>query len=169
MRKIVIELSVDSCNKALAALKQYKQQIMPKLDEICKRLAQIGAAEANKYYAKAQADSAWTGNGGVTAIVLPLPGGNGYRIYAEGEDVYFLEFGTGDVAGMGYKGDVTDVSVPTYPGSWSVYHAQKYTQNYYWWYRGQPLTETPAYMPMYYAGKAIHANAKRVMKGVMRK
>ena len=46
MRKITIELSVAGCNKALNELKEYQREIKPKLDEICKRLAEIGRDEA---------------------------------------------------------------------------------------------------------------------------
>ena len=167
MRRIVIELSVNGCKKALDELKAYKKSLEPKLDEICKRLAQMGADEANRIYAEARSDSSWTGNGDVTAIVLPMEGGNGYKIVASGHDVYFIEFGTGNSAGMFYGDGLPATSVPVYPGSYSESHAQKYSQDGYWFYHGEIMSSTPVYMPMYYAGKAVRDNMKRVVKEVM--
>lgn len=169
MKTITVELSVAGCNKAVKELKEYQKKLKPKLDEICKRLAQIGADEANRIYAEARSDSSWTGNGDVTAIVLPMEGGNGYKIVASGQDVYFIEFGTGNSAGMFYGDGLPETSVPVYPGSYSESHAQRYSQDGYWFYHGQLMSSTPVYMPMYYAGKAVRDNMKRVVKEVMGK
>ena len=167
--KIALQLSVADCKKAIKELEKYQKQIKPKLDEICKRLAELGALAANEKYAEASGDSSWTGNGDVKAVVLPLEGGNGYKIRAEGHDVYFIEFGTGDMAGVFYEGDTSGVSVPVGPGTWSIDHAQKYSEYGYWWYRKNMLFETPAYMPMYYAQKAIRENEKRIAQEVFGK
>jgi hypothetical protein len=76
--------------------------------------------------------------------------------------VYFVEFGTGDAANPnGYA-----VSVPVYPGSYSEEHAEKYATYGFWWYGGEKLTETPAYMPMYYAGKRMREELPRIVKEV---
>lgn len=166
LEPIELKLSVSGCNQALKELEKRRKQIKEGLDMVCKRLAQIGADAANEHYAEAEADSSWTGNGGVRAIVLPLEDGNGYRILAEGEDVFFLEFGTGDMAGFEYGGDTSNVSVPVGPKTWSVTHAQKYSEQGYWWYNGYMLYETPVYMPMYYAVKAMRERAKEVIEGV---
>ena len=47
MKNLVLELSPASCNKALKQLEKYKREIEPKLDEVCKRVAEIGALVAN--------------------------------------------------------------------------------------------------------------------------
>ena len=169
MRKITIELSVAGCNKALKELKKYQREIRPKLDEVCRKLAEIGCQAANEQYVKANADSSETGNGGVQAVVLPLEGGNGYKIYAEGEDVYFIEFGTGNSAGMMYGDGLPQTSVPVYPGSWSEQHAQAFSEHGYWYYGNEKLQGTEAEMPMYYAGKAIRENERRVIEEVFGK
>lgn len=166
MKTIELPLTVAGCNKALKELERYTKEIRPKLDMVCKRLAQIGADAANEHYAEAEADSSWTGNGGIRAIVLPLEDGNGYRIVASGQDVYFIEFGTGSMAGAFYEGDISGVSVPVEPGSWSISHSQQYSEQGYWWYRGNKLYETPAYMPMYYAVKAMRERYNEVVEGV---
>lgn len=169
MRTITIELSPESCNKAIKELKEYQKRIKPKLDEVCRRLAEIGCAAANQRYAEANAESAETGNGGVTAVVLPLDSGNGYKIFAQGEDVYFIEFGTGNSAGMFYGEGLPVTSVPVYPGSYSEHNSGMYAKWGYWFYQGKIMSSTPVYMPMYYAGKAIRENEKRVVREVFGK
>ena len=47
-KQIILELSPESCKKALDELKEYKRKIKSKLDEVCKRLAEIGAQEATQ-------------------------------------------------------------------------------------------------------------------------
>lgn len=155
MKTITIELSADSCKKALEELKRYRKEIKPKLDEVCKRLAEIGALEAQAHLVLA--------NGNTDATILqPVKIDNGYKLVMQGADVYFIEFGTGDAANPnGYA-----VSVPVYPGSYSEEHAERYATYGFWWYGGEKLTETPAYMPMYYAGKRMREELPKIVKEV---
>ena len=163
MKKLVLELSPESCRDALDELKKYQREISPKLDEVCRRLAELGAQEARMRFARAD-----HGNGGVTVTVEKID--NGYKIVASGHDVYFIEFGTGVNAGVGY-GDsgVPATSVPVYPGSWSEQHAQEFSRYGYWWWQGEKLQGTEAEMPMYYAGKAIRENEVRIAREVFSK
>jgi hypothetical protein len=166
MKTINLELSVKGCERALKELKKYQREIKPKLDEVCRKLAEIGCQAANEQYARADADSAETGNGKVKAVVLPLEGGNGYKIYAEGDDVYFIEFGTGNSAGMMYGDGLPQTSVPVYPGSYSEQNSGQYAKWGYWFYKGKLMSSTDVYMPMYYAEKAIRENERRVVEEV---
>lgn len=157
MKTITVELSVDSCKDALKEIKKYDKGFNPKLDEICRRVAEIGAQEANAHLVLA--------NGNTKAKVLPIVKiDNGYKIVMEGEDVYFVEFGTGDAASNsnGYT-----VSVPIYPGSYSEQNKEKYATYGFWWYGGEKLTETPAYMPMYYAERRMRDEIPRIVKEVL--
>lgn len=156
MKTITLELSTQSCQKALKELQQYEKQIKPKLDEVCKRLAEIGAQEAQRFF-----DMAENGNGGTTVTTKKIE--NGWAIVAEGESVYFVEFGTGDAATTTHG---FSVSVPVYSGSYSEQHAQKYSTCGYWYYGGEKLTETPIYAPMYHADKKMREEAPRIMKEV---
>jgi hypothetical protein len=101
-------------------------------------------------------------------IFPPIKISNGYKIVAAGEDVYFIEFGTGFNAGTAYgdKGVPPSVSVPVHPGSWSEEHAKAFSEHGYWYYAGEKLQGTEAEMPMYYAEKAIRENEKRVFEEV---
>ena len=155
MKKIVIELSQQSIQDALNELKQYKTEIKPKLQEVCRKLAEIGMQEAQLYLSQA-------GYGNTDASLSTEPMKNGYKIVMSGSDVYFIEFGTGDDANNHYP----NASVPVYPGSWSESHKQQYSTYGVWWYNGEMLDGTPAYMPMLHAEMAIRRNMKRVTKEV---
>lgn len=156
MKKITVELSKESCDKAVKELQEYKRKIKPKMLEVCKRLAEIGAQEANAHLTLAN------GNDNATIDTVPMDGG--YKLVMSGSDVYFIEFGTGSDVEPHYQ-----VSVPVFSGSWSMEHAKKYTQQGWWWYGGEPLTGTPAYMPMYYAGKKMREEIPRIVKEVFGK
>ena len=154
--RIILELSPESCKKALDELKEYKRKIKPKLDEVCKRLAEIGAQEANAHLTRAN------GNDDARITVEKMDGG--YKLVMSGADVYFIEFGTGSYVEPHYQ-----TSVPVFAGSWSMEHSQKYAKQGWWWYGGEPLVGTEAYMPMYYAGKKMREEAPRVAKEVFGK
>ena len=159
MKTITIQLSADSCQRAVDELKKYSKEIAPKLDEVCRRLAEIGAIEARARFARGD-----HGNGGVNVTVEKIS--NGYKIVASGHDVYFIEFGTGVNAGVAYGDGMPPTSVPVYPGSWSEQHAKQFSDYGFWYYNGERLEGTEAEMPMYYAGKAIRNNEKKVFKEV---
>ena len=73
----------------------------------------------------------------VTVETIQLPKRAGYRVAAYGEDIYFLEYGTGIHAGKNKPSDVR-LAVPATPGSYS----QNYGQGQYipgvkeWWMYG---------------------------------
>ena len=156
MKRITVELSPDSCARAIDELKQYQKDIKPKLDEVCRRLAEIGLQAAQAH---------WSGgdlHGNNDAMLMPIvPIENGYKIVFQGKDVYFVEFGTGNEVAPHM-----DTTVPVAWGTWSAEDAQELWTKGFWWYGGERLEGTPAYMPMYYASKAIRENAKRVYKEV---
>ena len=56
MRTITIELSVESCNKALKELEEYRKKLKSALDEICKRVAEFGLTRAEMYFEQAPYD-----------------------------------------------------------------------------------------------------------------
>ena len=163
MRTITIELSRESTKAALKQLNAYRKSLDDKLKEVCRRLAEIGMAEAQIHYNEANANVE-EGNGNVSVSIAPTE--SGYKIVASGEDVYFIEFGTGNSAGMFYGDGMQNVSVPVYPGSYSKDHAQMYSTHGYWFYHGHIMSSTDSYMPMYWAGKAIRDNIEKVAREV---
>lgn len=153
MKKITLELSLSSCKDALNELKRYQNVIKPKLDEVCKRLAEIGAEEARNRV---------RGNYGNTDITITVEKiDNGYKIVASGTDVYFIEFGTGDQVSAHY-----DTSVPVGWGTWSVAHKQMLYRYGFWTYKGEELTGTEAEKPMFYAEQKIRQEEERVAREV---
>lgn len=156
MKTITIELSKESCKAAIKELKAYEKQIKPKMLEVCKRLAEIGMTEANAHLKLAN------GNDDARLSIEPMDGG--YKLVMSGTDVYFIEFGTGSYVEPHYQ-----TSVPVFAGSWSMEHSQKYTQQGWWWYGGEPLVGTEAYMPMYYAEKKMREEMPRIVKEVFGK
>ncbi len=156
MKRITIELSPSSCQKAIEELKQYERFIKPKLDEVCKRLAEIGKEEALSIV-----DGIRLSEGNSVERVDVVKIDNGYKLVMEGEDVYFIEFGTGDGVSPHY-----DTSVPVAYGSWSVAHSQMLWNNGFWYYDKVRYTGTPAYMPMYYAEKRMREEMPRIVKEV---
>jgi hypothetical protein len=153
MKTITIELSVESCKAAKEELKRYMQEATPKLDEVCKRLAEIGAQEANAHLVL---DG---GNTDASITVEKMDGG--YKLVMSGSDVYFIEFGTGSDVNAHYQ-----TSVPVFAGSWSMEHSQQYAKHGFWWYGGEIYVGTPAYMPMYYAEKKMREEIPRIVKEV---
>lgn len=156
MKTINIELSVDSCKKAIEMLKEYEKKIKPKLDEVCRRLAEIGRDEAI-----AIVNSISLQDGNAVERIEAVKIDNGYKLVMDGEDVYFIEFGTGDGVSAHF-----DTSVPVAWGSWSSEHSQILVNRGYWYYNHIRYTGTTAYMPMFYAGEAMRQNEKRIVKEV---
>ena len=156
MKTITIELSVDSCNKAIKELQEYQKRIRPKLDEVCRRVAEVGRDEALSIINGIRLQ-----DGNAVERVDVVPTDNGYKLVMEGEDVYFIEFGTGDGVSAHY-----DVSVPVAWGSWSAEHSQMLWNKGFWYYDNVRYTGTTAYMPMYYAERKMREEAPRIVKEV---
>lgn len=156
MKTITVELSVDSCNKAIEELKKYQKEIKPKLDEVCRRVAEVGRDEALFIINGIRLQ-----DGNAVERVDVVPTDNGYKLVMEGEDVYFIEFGTGDGVSAHY-----DVSVPVAWGSWSAEHSQMLWNKGFWYYDNVRYTGTTAYMPMYYAERKMREEAPRIVKEV---
>ena len=157
MKKITLQLSVDSCEQAIAELKKHQREIVPKLKEVCKRLAEIGRDEAIKVLDTVR--PAYEGNAVERIEALPID--NGYKIAMSGEDVYFIEFGTGTGVDAHY-----DTSIPVAYGSWSQEHQKLLWENGFWYYDKVRYTGTPAYMPMYYAEKKMRESVDKVVEEV---
>lgn len=159
MKTITLQLSADSCAKAIEELEKIKSEIDPKLDEVCRRLAEIGAQEAQL---RAMMSRGY-GNDDVQVSTEPME--NGYKVVMSGADIYFVEFGTGIFAGE-YAGDTSNVSVGIMPGDWSETHAKQYSTKGYWFYDNVFYRGTPAEMPMYWAGRRMREEMPKIVKEV---
>lgn len=155
-KTITIELSEDSCKAAKKALKEYEKSVNPKLNEVCKRLAEIGVQEATAVISGIR-----LAEGNTVERIEAVQIDNGWKIVMSGEDVYFIEFGTGDQVSTHY-----DTSVPVAWGTWSAEHEQILWNKGFWYYNKVRYTGTPAYMPMYYAEKKMREEMPRIVREV---
>lgn len=160
-RKIKISLSSKSINDAIKELKDYKNWVKLKTEELTEQLALIGAKEASIRFARAMYDG--TNDSHVTVERTS----NGWAIIAQGNAVFFIEFG----AGVYYNG-----SEP-YPnprpagvskiGEYGKGRGKRKTWGYYDPAGGTVLTHgNPAAMPMYYASVEMERQVKRIAQEV---
>lgn len=150
---------VKTVANAVKTLKKYRAEFEKKVDEFLRRLAEIAAQTARSSYAFGAID----GNDDVTVTIEPIE--NGYVVRADGEDVYFLEFGTGVAAGQGYDTSIIEPPVSIEPWSWAGKNS-KTAQRGYWFYDGIKYTMTVPRMGMYNAAKEIQSQIKKVANEV---
>ena len=162
MKRIVIDLSEYGCTTAAEELEYFTKGIKPKLDEICRKLAEIGIQEANSHLAEVAYGNA--GNDDVTIDSVPVKTTNGYKVVMGGADVYFVEYGTGDQVSP--HGD--PVSVPIGWGTYSATHSHQLERYGFWYYGGEQFTGTHASRPLYFAGKAMRDAFPKVVKEVLK-
>ena len=112
-----------------------------RLDRIAKRLCEVGEPIIRQTH-------------GHHARVWYEQTSAGYRIAAEGQDILFIEFGAGDMAGA------TAVLYDQVPavvrrGSWSETHSQQYSTQGFWYFGGKMYRETVPHPAFYYAYEAM--------------
>ena len=148
----MIDMSITGIDRIIKVVNRYKD-IDVKVNLIAKRLCEIGEPIIRQTH------------GGHASIWIE-PTNNGYKIVAEGEDLLFIEFGTGDMAGV--MSPMYD-AVPTSarPGSWSEQHAQMYSKYGFWVFGGQIFHYTDPHPAFYYAYQAMVQAIPQVVQGVM--
>lgn len=120
--------------------------------EIAWRLAEIGTRVASGVF-------------GTHASVTPKRTENGATVSIDGEDVLFIEFGTGDAAGI-HAGHYDAVPSVVRPGSWSETHSHQYEMLGYWWWHNTKFTETPPHPGAYDAYREMVLAIPQVAKEV---
>lgn len=108
MKRITYTLDVQSIDAAIKELRSFQRWVEERLDVLCQRLAEVAKTEI-------AVGRGYTEGGEVEVYTLPVQ--NGYQVVAAGEAVFFLEYGTGTLAGTGEYLGVPPVS--THPGSYS--------------------------------------------------
>lgn len=160
-KKIKISLSSKSISEAIRELREYEKWVKLKTEELTEQLALIGAKEASILFARAMYDG--TNDSHVTVERTS----NGWAIIAQGNAVFFIEFG----AGVYYNG-----SEP-YPnqrpagvskiGEYGKGRGKRKTWGYYDANGESVLTHgNPAAMPMYYASVEMERQVKRIAQEV---
>lgn len=157
MKKITMELTPTSTNRAIKELQKLDAEWDRKIDEVIRRLAEIGATKASLGFSRA----VYTGDNDVSISVEPIE--NGYSIIASGEAVLFIEFGSGVTYGYGHPKPM-QYGPGTYPGKghwddpngWYLPKDADGTHTY-----GNPPSAT-----MYQTGKELQQEILRIAREV---
>ena len=136
----MISISVTRTGDALERV-QKLLNVKASVAEIAKRLCEVGEPIIRAAH-------------GNHARVWTEPTENGYKISAEGEDVLFIEFGTGDRAGV-LSPWYDQVPADARPGSWSETHAQQYSTQGFWYFGGKRYEFTEPHPAFYDAYQAM--------------
>ena len=159
--KISVSLTPSSIDAAIKQLEDYRDSLDRKAQEICKRLADMGALYAE-----------WNFSGVLYAgnidyhITVDRLDENTYVIKADGESVLFMEFGAGVKHGYGHpQADEFGMGPGTYPNGKGHWNDPKG-----WWF-GEKGHWTHTYgnapgMPMYNAAKDLRKEILDVAREV---
>ena len=159
-KKITLDLTDKSINSAIKEVRAYKQWVLSKEQELRQKLASIGATVASIQFSRA----IYNGSNDVTVRVDDT--GSVAVIYAEGESVAFIEFGSGVKYGYGHpQADEFGVGPGTYPegkGHWDSPSG--------WWYgHGLHSYGNPPAMAMYQAVERMTEQVTIIAKEVFSK
>lgn len=159
-KTIKIELTDKSLKNAVRELERYAEWVEQKEAELRLRLAQRGAVVASIYFSRAIYN-------GVNDVSVRVDNtGSVAVIYAEGESVAFIEFGSG--AKYGYGHPMNDV-LGTGPGTWSDGPEGKghWDNPKGWWYgSGKHSYGNPPAMAMYQAIQVMTEEVTEIAKEV---
>lgn len=158
----------DSVLKALDEIDKFHERLQNLGEKICFELASIGATVASLRFARA----VYSSEPLVDISVEKIDGG--YKILAQGEDVCFIEFGSGAAYGYGYPPDVQlEPNMPYGPGTWSESEVGKghWNDENGWWFIGGDgqyvhTFGNPPAMAMYEAGKSMRQDLERIARKV---
>ena len=131
--RLRMDLSTKNVRKIAEQLAEIKQGFNMKVWKASRITAEHVKRFIDLQYATATDYIGWRD---VDVEVIQLPKRAGYRVAAHGEDIYFLEYGTGVYAGMNKPSDVR-LAVPAEPGVWSQNYGQgQYVRgtHEYWMY-----------------------------------
>lgn len=157
-KKIVIDgLSDENIAQAIKEVRKYKKWVLKKEAELRMRLAAVGATVASIQFSRA----IYNGTNDVSVRVDST--GSVAVIYAEGESVAFIEFGSGDKYGHGHpQAGELGMGPGTYPegkGHWDDPRG--------WWYdHGKHSYGNPPAMAMYQAVQAMTEQITMIAKEV---
>ena len=156
-KKITLYLSTKSIDSAIKEVRKYKAWVELKEKELRIRLASVGATVAFIRFSGA------IYNGTNDVSVRVDDNGTTATIYAEGESVAFIEFGSGEKYGYGHpQAGELGVGPGTYPegkGHWDDPKG--------WWYaKGKHSYGNPPAMAMYSAVQAITEQVTMIAREV---
>ncbi len=157
VKKITIDLTDKSINSAIKEVRKYKAWVEAKEKELRLRLASLGATVASIRFSGA----IYNGTNDVTVRVDD--DGTTATIYAEGESVAFIEFGSGEKYGYVHpQAGEFGVGPGTYPEGKGHWNNPKG-----WYYaKGQHSFGNPPAQAMYSAVQTITEQVTTIAKEV---
>lgn len=159
-KTVSIELDNKSISSAIKELRQYAKWVSQKEKLLRDRLAQLGATVASIQFSRA----VYNGSNDVTVRVDQT--GSVAVIYAEGESVAFIEFGSGAKYGSGHP-QAGEFGFG--PGTWSDGPEGKghWDNEKGWWFgHGQHSYGNPPAMAMYKAVQEMTEQVTQIAKEV---
>lgn len=160
-----ITVKIHGLDEAIRRLEEYSDRLRQQQDELCRRLATMGATKVSLLFSQA----VYTGDNDFAVSVEEANGG--YQIVVSGQSVAFVEFGAGVTYGYGHpQAGAFGVGPGTYPG-------QTHAMTGEGWYipkskRGNtqdPNGHTygnPPNMPMYNTAQDLKREIARVAREV---
>ena len=157
-KRIDISLTDASIKSGIKELQKYKRWIIDKEAELRSRLASLGATVASIEFSRA----IYNGSNDVSVRVDDT--GSVAVIYAEGESVAFIEFGSGIKYGYGHpQAGEHGMGPGTYPGKGNWDNEKG------WWYgHGLHSYGNPPAMAMYEAVQKMAEDLTRIAREVFR-
>lgn len=149
-----IDISSAGIKELQKGLADFDKWVKQKSDELCKRLAEMGAQKAEINFAAAYYDGPED-----HAISVESRGDGSYAVVASGTTVLFVEFGSG-LIGYGHP-EPHGMGPGTYPGKghWD-------DPNGWWYAHGKHSHGNPPNMPMYNTVKDLEMELERVVREV---
>ena len=157
-KTVRISLSDESIKNGIKEVQKYKRWVLEKEKELRTRLAALGATVASIQFSRA----IYNGSNDVSVRVDDT--GSVAVIYAEGESVAFIEFGSGIKYGYGHpQAGEHGMGPGTYPGKGNWDNEKG------WWYgHGQHSYGNPPAMAMYEAVQKMTEDLTRIAREVFR-
>lgn len=152
MKTLKANLSVSSLNALIKALEDYKKEFYEREQAFLERLALVCQTSLQQSYDEAVAMANASREAAIRRCDRPqwevrhitasyeADGDHAFVIKAVGQDVCFVEFGTGMFAGNPPNEYASEVPISIRPGSWSDTHEHTWE---YWNKRGYPQNEYP--------------------------
>ena len=171
-KHISVDLSKSGIKELNKALIKHGKELDKKCDELCKRLAQMGAVKASLNFSNV----IYTGDEDHTIRVVHKEH-NCYAVEARGKTVLFVEFGTGIRYGYGHP-EPHEYGAGTYPGKghWDDPKGWYLPKNKQGKSSGKRQTAdksvhtygNPPNMPMYRSMKDVERELERVVSEVFK-
>ena len=164
-REYDIDLSVSGINRFIGVLGGYKIWMNRKAEEVCKRLAEMGAIKAEVNFDSAYYDGPVDEDFKVEVV----PAGKlKYKVRASGTTVLFVEFGTGLIGDGHPEAAENGMGPGTYPPTDPF--RPRWDQIGGWYYKNgdekQHTHGNPPNMFMYNTVKELETELERVVKEV---